>query len=240
MADKEKYKDMWRMLNTSVDANLRFAQFVIDREPCNTKYFFGDYSEEIIKWIAISVFSVKAKFLDDFIYTLYGDYFEFVANPIDKNNKPQWYQLRSYKGYNGMKLKSWLMNNCHQYFARKKKKEDLRALNESEMLDFVDYEALVNLGDSQENLSDEECIYRDRLNKAWQLLKDKDKKVIKCLILEKKNWQDAFEELNEYINPREGRHVMETWNDKRKQDALAMMKIRAVEHLSKRFNEVKK
>lgn len=239
MADKNQYMDMWRMLDTSVDANLQFAKLVIKGEPCNTKYFFGDYSYEIIKWIAITVFSVKAKFVDDFIYTLYGDYFEFVANPIGDDNKPQWYQLSSYKGYNNMKLKSWLMNNSHQYFARKKKKEDLRALSEGEMLDFVDYEALVNLGDSQENLSDEECIYRERLNKAWSLLSDKDKKIINKLIIEKLNWKDAFEELKEFINPRDGRQVMESWTDKRKQDALAMMKIRAVQHLSKKFNEVK-
>lgn len=240
MTDKNKYMELWRMLDTSVNANLQFAQLVINREPSNTKYFFGDYSYEIIKWIAITVFSVKAKHVDDFIYTLYGDYFEFVANPIGKDNKPQWYQLSSYKGYNDMKLKSWLMNNAHQYFARKKKREESIALNESELLEFVDYEALISLGDTQEDLSDEQCIYRNRLKKAWNLLSEKDKKVIKCLILDKKNWQIAFEELKEFINPREGRQVMESWTDKRKQDALAMMKIRSVQHLSKKFNEVKK
>lgn len=240
MEGKEYYAQIWRMLDTSVDANLQFAKLVMKQEPFNTKYFFCDYSYEIIKWIAVTIFSVKSKDVDDFIYTLYGDYFEFVSNPIDQSNKPQWYQLKSYKGLNDMKLKSWLMKNSHQFFARKKKREDQRSSAENELIDFVDYEALLSVGDNQESLSDEECIYRERLSRAWNALSDKDKTILKCLILKKTNWNDAFEELNVFINPREGRQVMETWTDKRKQDALAMMKIRAVQHLTNKFNQVKK
>ena len=85
MIEKDKYIDLWNSLNSSVDANLQFAKFVITQEPNNTKYFFGDYSYEIIKWIAATIFNAKAKDLDNFIYKLYGDYFEFVANPDRKS-----------------------------------------------------------------------------------------------------------------------------------------------------------
>lgn len=239
MRDREQYTQLWQELDSSVNANLQFAQLVIRQEPYNTKYFFGDYSYEIIKWIGISIFSIKANEVENFIYRIYGDYFEFVTNPIDDFNQPQWYQLKSYKGLNDMKLKSWLMKNSHQFFARKKKNEDKRISNEGELIEFVDYESLLGLGDSQECLSDEDCIYRERLSKAWSSLSEKDKNILHYLILEKLNWQDAFDELNEYIKPRGGRQVMETWTDKRKQDALAMMKVRAVKHLTKRFNQVK-
>ena len=70
-------------------------------------------------------------------------------------------------------------------------------------------------------------------------MSDKDRNVLTHLILEKMYWEDAFEELKEFINPREGKQVMESWSDKRKQDALAMMKIRAVQHLTKQFNQLK-
>ena len=61
MIEKDKYIDLWNSLNSSVDANLQFAKFVITQEPNNTKYFFGDYSYEIIKWIAATIFNAKAK-----------------------------------------------------------------------------------------------------------------------------------------------------------------------------------
>ncbi len=236
---KEQYEKLWLSLDLSVDANLQFARHVMDREPYNTKYFFGDYSYEIIKWIAITLFSVRASETDDYIYKIYGDYFEFVTNPIDDFNQPQWYQLKTYKGLNNMKLKSWLMKNAHQYFARKKKADDKRNFVEGEMIEFVDYEVLLGLGDSHESLSDEDCIYRKRLAAAWSRLSEKDKDIIQHLVLDKLNWRDAFDELSEYLNPKGGRQVMETWSDLRKQKALAMMKSRAVEHLTNRFNQVK-
>lgn len=238
MKGEEKYLEVWKKLNSSVEANLQFVQFVIKQEPNNTKYFFGEYSYEIIKWIAATIFYAKAKDIDDIIYKIYGDYFEFVANPINDFNKPQWYQLKSYKGLNGMKLKSWLMKNSHQFFSRKRKIEEKKAFNEREMIDFVDYEALLGLGNSTESLSDKDCVYQNRLKKAWTALSEKDQSILTRLILEKMYWEDAFEELKEFINPREGKKVMDTWNDKRKQDALAMMKIRAVQHLTKRFNQL--
>lgn len=232
-------KKIWQSLDTSVDANLLFAQQVIKREPCNTRYFFGDYSYEIIKWIALTIFSVGADNIDQFIYQIYGDYFEFITNPIDDFNQPQWYQLKSYKGINNMKLKSWLMKNAHQFFARKKKIKDKRNSKAGVLIEFVDYESLLRLEDNQKSLSDEDCIYRQRLSQAWSALPDKDKDILHCLIIQKLNWRDAFDELNKYINPREGRQAMDGWTDKRKQDSLAMMKVRAVEHLVKRFKQVK-
>lgn len=235
----QKYVDLWQLLDSSIDANLRFAELVINQEPNNTRFFFGDYSYDIIKWIAITIYSVNAKEADKVIYQLYGDYFDFVSNPIDDLKKPQWYQLKSYKGINDMKLKSWLMKNAHQFFARKKQKEDKKNISEGELLDIVDYEALLGLGDSQESLTDNECIYRDRLSKAWAALSEKDKNILHYLVIEKLYWEDAFDELNEYINPRNGRQVMRGWSDKRKQDALAMMKAQAVKHLIKKFNSFK-
>lgn len=238
MKGEEKYQDLWKKLNTSVEANLQFAQFVVKQEPNNIKYFFGNYSYEIIKWIAATIYNAKASEIDDIVCKIYGDYFEFVANPINDFDQPQWYQLKSYKGLNEMKLKSWLMKNSHQYFARKKKIEEKNAFIESEMIDFVDYEALLGLENSTECMSDKDCVYQERLKKAWIALSEKDQCVLTHLVLEKMYWEDAFDELKDFINPREGKQVMETWSDKRKQDALAMMKVRAIQHLTKRFNQL--
>lgn len=239
MKEAENYTSLWDALDSSVEANLKFARLVINQEPKNIKFFFGPYSYEILKWISLTVFSAKGKDVEENIYQIYGDYFEFVSNPIDDKNRPEWYQLTSYKGKNGLKLKSWLMNHSHQYFARKKMISDKLKSNEDEILEYIDYEALLGIGDSMESLSDEECVYRERLAKAWAALSDKDKNILRILVIEKTNWKRAFDEIREYINPRDGMQVIESWNDKRKQDALAMLKIRAVTHLRNRFNQVK-
>jgi len=239
MCDDSFYSKLWNSLDSSIEANLQFARFVIQREPENTKYFFGKFSYEIVKWIALKVFSVRADEVDACIYRIYGDYFEFVTNPLDDFNQPQWYQLKSYKGLNDMKLKSWLMKNGRQFFLNKRQHEKNKIDKEGELIDFVDYEALLGVGDSLESLSDEDCIYRDRLSKAWYTLSEKDKNILYYLIIQNLNWEDAFDELNEYIKPRGGRQVMDFWSNKRKQDALALLKARAVKHLIKRFNQVK-
>lgn len=237
--NNKSYEELWKMLPSSVDANLRFAQLVINSEPCNTRYFFGDYSYEIIKWIAISVYSANAKEIDDLIRNLYGEYFEFVTYPVDDLNQPQWRQLKLYKGAKGLKLRSWLMKNSHQHFVKKKMVEKLRAANEDRLADFVDYQKIIETCANTEDITDEEYINRVCLNQAWASISEKDKTILLCLIIKKMSWKDAFDKLSGYINPREGRQAMETWTDKRKQDALALMKIRALKHLSVKFNQLK-
>lgn len=239
MDKKRQYEELWCLLSTSVSANLQFAQYVINQEPINTKYFFGDYSYDIVKWIAIKLFDARGEEIDKTLCRIYGDYFEFVTGPYNDINQPQWYQLRTYKGENKMKLKSWLMKNAGRDFARKRKNFQKIANSEREMLDYVDYESLLSLEKDQDDMRDEQYIYKKRLKRAWDTLSDKDKDIIHYLVIEKLNWEDAFEELSHYINPRKGKEVMKTWDSKRKQDAIAVLKGRAIKHLIKRFKAEK-
>lgn len=231
------YSNLWKKLDNDIPSNIQFAQLVYQQEPLNTRYFFGDYSYPILKWIAISFF--RKDQIENVIYTLYGDYYEFVSYPIDDFNNTQWYQLKTYRGENGMKLKTWLMSNFYQYFTKRKIKIEKQHDKENGLLDFIDYVSLISLDICDNELSDEEHYCRERLKKAWQLLSDKDKRIIDYLVIEKLHWRDAYEELNCYIRPRNGREAMTSWTDKRKQDALAMMKARAIEHLAERFNKTK-
>lgn len=231
------YKELWKRLPFDVPANLAFAELVSKEEYYNLSYFFGEYSIPILKWIAISVFSNLP--VEETIPAILGRYYEFVSSPINDKGQAMWYQLITYKGLNEQKLKSWLMTNGKRWFVHQKLKDIKQAESESGLLDFVDYEALLALGSNVPDLSDEDLIYRDRLSKAWTLLSEKDKNVLHYLVIEKVHWSEAYEELNIYITPQGGRGVMQSWDNKRKQDALAMMKARAIEHLIARFNQVK-
>lgn len=239
MGKREEYEQLWTQLPLKIEANLAFARLVANGEPINTNYFFGDYSFPILKWVIITLYVPKNKDIRAVLYQFTGDYYDFVSGPYDDNNKPQWYQLTSYRGYNGLKLKTWLQSHCYQYFSKKKIKSDKQSSFESELIEFVDYETLLGLENGNTECSDKDLFYRERLQRAWSTLSERDKNVLHFLVIEKFHWEDAYNELNCYINPRGSRNVMENWSDKRKQDAMALMKARAIKHLVKRFNELK-
>lgn len=240
MSNKEKYKELWELLPSDIKANLAFAHLVASGEPVNTQYFFGDYSLPILKWVIITLYTPKNTDIREVLYQFSGDYYDFVSSPVDENNKPQWYQLTSYRGDNGLKLKTWLQSHGYQYFSKKKIKTDKQSNSESELIEFVDYEALLGVEDGSDECSDKDLVYRKRLQRAWNELSERDKNILHILVVEKLHWKDAYDELNAYMKPREGRAVMEQWSDKRKQDALSLMKGRAIKHLIKRFNEQKR
>lgn len=233
----EYYKELWARLPKDVSANLEFAGLVASNEKYNVDYFFRVFSVPIVKWIAIKIYSDKSvEIITPFILS---EYFSFVAEPIDEQGKYHWYQLTSYKGLSDQKLKSWLMHNALRWFAKKRQKQIKRQNSESELLEFVDYEALLMIDENVPDVSDEELIYRDRLQRAWNSLREKDKDVLQLLLIDKLYWADAFDELKVYIKPKDGPNAMEMWTNKKKQDALACLKARALEHLIAEFNNDK-
>lgn len=240
---KEDFKqNIWNLLSTDVNANLAFAQLVIAGEKHNTEYFFTQYSIPIIKWIVITVYSTAD--VNDVLYQFSGDYYDFVAGPGVESGTPQWYQLKRYEGRNGMKLKTWLEKHGVQYFTDKKKKTQLRSKNESNVFEYFDYEALLSIDRSvddtvSEDLSDSDLLNRRILRKAWDALSEKDKLVLQLLIIDKTPSLEAFEILKSHIHPAGGAEVMLTWNNKRKQDAVLVMKGRSLNHLIAKFNKLK-
>lgn len=219
------YNQLWARLPLDVDANLQFAQLVMKEEVANTNYFFGDYSKPIIRGIVMAFYAGEN--IADVVPTIMGEYYLFVARPF-KQGKKQWYQLATYKGLNGKKLNGWLSEHSHQYFARLMEKEKIR----NNVIEFVDYETLLKVMSAKRDCAtdyDEECY--DKLDKAWRVLSDKNKHILTVLVKNKTHWSDAWQELNQYINPKGGRETMTGWENKKKQDALALLKARALEHL---------
>lgn len=231
------YKSLWDRLSTDISANLEFAELVVKEEPANSRFFWEIYSIPILKWIAITVYSGKP--IEDVVHLIMAQYYLFVSSPFI-DNRPHYSQLTTYKGLNDLKLESWLKRNGKQYFVKQVKKETAIINDETELIEFIDYETLLSLENEDTCLSDEEQLNRDSLIAAWDLLSEKDKDVLHILVIQKLYWVDAYEELNQYIFPKEGRQVMESWDNKTKQNALARMKARAIEHLIVRFNNVKR
>lgn len=232
-----EYKSLWGKLSTDIAANLRFAELVVHEEPKNSQYFWSEYSKPILRWIAVSVYCGHK--MENIIPEIMTQYYMFVSNPF-RNNKHHYYQLTSYKGLNDLKLESWLKRNCKQYFVKLEEKTEKENKNSSDLLEFVDYESLLLLRTNVNESEDVDILKRKCLKDSWNLLSEQDKDVIDLLVIQKLHWKDAYAELHHYINPKGGRQVMESWTNKRKSDALTHLKARAIEHLIKIYNEVKK
>ena len=116
-----KYKEFWNLLSTNVDANLKFAQKVVDGDSIHQYYFFGEYSKPILSWIIVH--ALYKAYHPEVEREIVGKYYEFVAGPF-KDTVPQWYQLLCYKGKNDEKLHSWLKRNGCQWFRKDKIKEE--------------------------------------------------------------------------------------------------------------------
>lgn len=232
----EYYKELWKKLPFDVKANLEFAGLVMEQERYNSSYFFGRYSEPLLRYLCVKLFSSYN--LEDTVSSIRGEYYDFVAKPYDKNHKPQWYQLKKYEGRNGAKLYTWLSNNSFQYFTKLKAERDEEKKQSSKLLDFVNYEELLSVDDDKPEMTDEQLVRHNRIKKAFEMLNEEDKEVLRILVIEKQNWEYAYERLNKYMRPREGREVMQTWDSERKQNANTALKARAVRHLTKKYNNL--
>lgn len=236
----ESYREFWNLLPKNVDANLKFAKAVINcKDPIHSMYFWGDYSAPILAYIIIH--AMKHPYASEEDMREYsGDYEDFIMGPFDKNTgESKWYQLTTYRGENGKKLKGWLQNHGYQYFIQKEQEKGRRWKRETggESLSKLPLKILLCDPDIAEGLSDQELKLIAMLRKAWSKLSDKDKDVLNLTILNELDWTEEWNRLNVYINPKDGRESMKEWNNKKKQDSISRLKDRAVEHLRKKFYE---
>lgn len=227
----DAYKEFWNLLPVNVEANLKFAKEVADGDTMHQYYFFGEYSKPILAWIIVH--ALYKSYTSGSEREITGKYYEFVSGPI-KDDIPQWAQLRWYKGINNEKLQTWLKRNGCQWFGKDRVKEGKELELLSELIEFKDYSALNDIED-EECISDEQLVRERKLQTAWGMLNDKDQEILTIMVIKELHWCESWETLNKHIHPRAGREVMSTWTPKRKQDALALLKERAIEHLEARY-----
>ena len=225
------YTQLWKDLPFDINANLEFARLIYeDEEAHNIRYFFDQFSIPILKWIALNVYSGQQ--IDKTLPNILGMYLTFLWDP------KKWYQLKQYSGSNNLKLANWLKRNGVQWFTRKVSAENKRENQETDLIDYVDYNSLLSLSCYDENdKTDEELTRLHKLKHAWGQLNDQDKDILEILVIQKLHWSDAFEELNQYMNPIGGREQMQNWDDRHRQRALSALKARAILHLTNLFNQ---
>ena len=228
----ETYRKFWNLLPKSVEANLKFAQEIIKgKDPLHTRYFWGDYSNPILAYIIIH--ALKRPYASEELLIEYSsDYYDFVAGPFDEQTQsPKWYQLHTYKGKDGKKLKGWLQNHGYQYFIKQELERKKVRDAETGTLDKLPLDVLLGFDTIPEGLSDQDLVYLKLLQTAWEKISDKNKEVLRILVVSKTHWTVAWEELNSYIDPEEDKEPMSEWCNKKKQDSIARLKRLAKKQL---------
>lgn len=205
--------------DTSYRANYEFAQRVVKNDDKTVNYYIGVLSLPIISYI-------ERKIIYRDILT---EFYEFLCKPINiELKKPEWHKVALYRGET-CRLDSYTSLITTRHFCRVAQKEKDRAQSNCEMMDRVDYEALLNCA----NEEDTEYPIGSKLWKAhaaFHKLCERDQQVLLRLIIEKMTALEAWQLLAPYIKPRAvngltSEEVKLSWSDKQKQNALSLIKV---------------
>lgn len=217
--------------DTNYEANRELAQNIVQNNPKAVHYYLTVIGVPIIKHIENTIMHRN----------IMAEYYIFLSDPYNESEeKPSWHRVDLYKGI-GCLLSTYTSNITCRHFCKEANKEKKRNENENELLEFVDYESLIKC---QLSSDDEENNQTRCVRKAFQMLSEKDRLVLRYLVIEQMPALDAYPLLSSFITPRSknglsSEEVKNAWTNKQCQDALSLLKGRALEHLQKNFNSIK-
>lgn len=206
-------------------ANKELANRVVQNNSEAVHYFLTDFSEPIVRHIEYDIMKRD----------VYGDYYIFISAPINEESVPQWKKVSQYKGEN-CQLNTYVSCITCRHFCKIAQKEKEEHLRNGDMIEYVDYESLLGYDYHDEEESEASI----RMRKAYDNLSEKDREVLRLLLIENMSGIEAFPVLSQYITPiaKEGmtsEQVKESWSIKQRQDAMSLLKGRALDHLKKQF-----
>ncbi len=214
------------------EANKELAQRIVKNETKAVHYYLTIIGAPIMKYIENTI-----------IYRdITAEYYMFLSEPFDKKEeKACWHRIDLYKGINCL-LSTYTSNIACRHFCKEANKERKKRISEGELLEYVDYESLIKC---EKVSDDEEGSQTYCVRQAYQLLSERDKSVLRCLVIDKMSALDAFPLLASFINPRpkdglSSEEIKVAWTNKQRQDALSLLKGRALEHLQENFNIIKR
>lgn len=236
--------------------DLAFAKLIISNNPEAVNYFLGEYSIRFLRYIANNILHLNNNYeYGEPCNLIQGDYYIFIAAPFNciKNNIPEWHKIALYKSKDEARLYTYVSHIAKNHFIKNKIKYKNEKKATTELLEYMDYDALLKYDYADENIDENTPESLQNLHKAFISLSEKDQVVLQYLVMDKMHWSDAFEELRVYLDPlgpddewksysyeEKQKAIDRCWEPKQKQDAMAGLKKRAIAHLSSRFSKLKK
>ena len=221
------------------DADRELAERIVANDEKAVSYFLTDFSSSILEYVSIRIMALPYDSTHTCLYDeIYGEYYCFISAPI-KKQKPVWHKIQLYRAHNEACLKTYVNGITCRHFFKIKKKQDAENNFQMDLLDYVDYETLLKCEVSEKDADITQDPRFIQMMKAFNELGEKDQKALLHLVMYKTNYLDAFEDLSPYLNPKKGKKDMETWSNEQKQNAMSLLKGRALEHLVKRMDNLK-
>lgn len=201
-------------------------------------YFLTDYSKDMLTYIANSICRCTRE-------EIWGEYFEFISKE-DAETETPYYKLTLFNGEFGATLSSYVSVITTRYFIKVETKrgraEDGNTSIDAEqsLSNKISNEGVIEnpwfellLSETADDIrrAEREEMYQ-RIEKAMEKLPRKDQLAISLMVMDEVSCLEAFEELEPYLNPRNGNPTSE-WSVKQKQDAMSLAKGRALKHLIK-------
>ena len=215
-------RDLIKLLPDDIEmmANMELARRICSNEDRTVDFYISTLCKPNIDFIEKNVMHR---------YIL-SEYYMFLCNPISEENIPQWKKVQGYQAANDCTLKTYTSTIACRHFSKVAKKEKEEGMRHDELIEFMDYEALL-VCDKVDDDSDSPT--RVAMRNAYSRLLDRDKMVLKYLIIDKFDSQKAFELLKDDIHPRAkdgmtSDEVKATLSLKQKQDAVSLLKGRAL------------
>lgn len=229
---KMSWKELKKMLSNDPDyiANREVARRIVENYQAVVDYFLGPMSKGIVD-------SLNKMLGRDTL----SEYYVFISHPYnEETQKPGWHKIDLYDARD-CNLISYSSRISHRHFSKIAKNEKMKANSEEELLDYRDYESLLQCDQPEE---DGDNITHIRMKRAFRKLKERDQKALQYLVIDKMHGLDAYPLLEEYIHPKPkdgmtSEEVKKVWTSKQKQDAVSLMKGRALDYLLEKYNEEK-
>lgn len=236
-------KDLIKYLSKhNIDANIEFAFRIVHNYHEEIEYFLGDFSDPILAYISNHITQNE---------NVRTEYYQYLGRPFDEDGaNPEWRSIQLYKANNGCSLNSYVNGIACRYFCRITNAKKKRAEKEVGLIENLDYNALLKCDRAEEDFPiKEEDPNNARVRRAFEMLDERDKMTLSLLVVEAVSGLEAFDVLSDYMNPEDvkdengnvvitGREAMKSWTNKQKQDSVALLKGRAIKHLSKIFNQL--
>lgn len=228
----------WKELQKRLDndselfANIEFARRIVNNYETVVNYYLGKMSIKIIQRIN------KLMNQDS-----YAEYYIYLSSPFNEETQSaEWHKVSLYKALNDCTLKTYTSSISCRHFYKLANKEKKMKNSETELLEYKDYDALLMCDQAE---SDDDDIRLKWMKKAFQALKERDQLILQYLVIEKIPSIEAYDKLEHLIHPipKDGKtsdEVKASWDIKRRQDAISLMKGYALDRLLKNYKKQKR
>lgn len=221
-------------------ADFELARRVVNNNAPSVDYYIGEFSDSIVEYIRSSIYNGDDPRTDMYM---------ILSAPFNTSGIPAWHKVSLYSANNGCSLHTYTQLISIRETIKLKKKDN-KITRTTELLDYFDYQTLLNIDSQAEDAEEDEESKRlkeyrkDRMRRAMDKLKERDQVVLRLLVIEKHSSLDVFDKLIPFINVKylEGKtkeDVINSLSDKQKQDKISVLKTRAIAQLVNQYSLVK-